>query len=193
MQVILASTSPRRKELLELIELDFKIITKNTEEILDDSLVLPSRIEKVAYDKAFPVAKELDAGFVVIGADTIVEVDGKVLGKPKDKKDAEEMLTLLSGRKHNVITGVALIPTQNLDKAIMFHELTEVKFKKLSKEEIANYISTGESFDKAGSYAIQGIGTLIVEGIYGCYTNVVGLPIPLLMSKLAKHFNIRKI
>lgn len=195
MQIILASSSPRRKELLELIQLDFKIITKNTEEVLDDSLALPSRIEKVAYDKAFPVAKDLfgNGDFVVIGADTIVEVDGKVLGKPKDKEDAEQMLNLLSGRKHSVITGVALIPTKNIQDAVMFHEITEVKFKKLTKEEIANYIATGESFDKAGSYAIQGIGTLMVEGIYGCYTNVVGLPIPLLTKKLAEHFDIRKI
>lgn len=195
MQIILASSSPRRKELLELIQLDFKIITKNTEEVLDDSLALPSRIEKVAYEKALPVAKELSESidFVVIGADTIVEVDGKVLGKPKDKEDAEEMLNLLSGRKHSVITGVALIPTNNIDQPVMFHEITEVKFKKLTKEEISNYIATGESFDKAGSYAIQGIGTLMVEGIYGCYTNVVGLPVPLLTKKLAEHFNIRKI
>lgn len=195
MQIILASSSPRRKELLELIQLDFKIITKNTEEVLDDSLALPSRIEKVAYDKALPVATDLfeNGDFVVIGADTIVEVDGKVLGKPKDREDAEQMLNLLSGRKHSVITGVALIPTKNIKDSVMFHEITEVKFKKLTKEEIANYIATGESFDKAGSYAIQGIGTLMVEGIYGCYTNVVGLPIPLLTKKLAEHFDIRKI
>ncbi|MEK7433084.1 MAG: Maf family protein [Cyanobacteriota bacterium] len=193
MDIILASTSPRRKELLTLIGLDFSSTSGNVDEILDYSLPLEKMIEKLAYEKAEAVAKNIMGDFLVIGADTIVEVDGKVLGKPIDQNDAKEMLTLLSGRRHNVITGVSIISTSDKYKSISFFEKTEVKFKPLTKKEINNYIDTGECMDKAGSYAIQGIGTMLVEGIYGCYTNVVGLPIPLLMKKLSKHYGIKKI
>lgn len=193
MEIILASSSPRRKELLKLVGLDFQIANSNIDEILDESLVLEKRIEKIAYEKADAIAKNLVGDLLVIGADTVVEIDGEILGKPKDKEDAKEMIKKLEGKIHNVITGVAIIPTENKYKPITFHEKTQVKFRALTKKEIVSYVDSGESLDKAGAYAIQGVGTMIVEAIYGCYTNVVGLPIPLLMKKLAKHYNFKRL
>lgn len=190
MKLVLASASPRRKELLELVGAKFDIVAGNIEEIIDENLPLTQKIEKLALQKAEAVAKDLSGDFVVIGADTIVELDGEILGKPQNIDDAKRMIKNLSGKSHNVITAIALIPTNSNYKPITTHQITPVKFKELSEQEIENYVNYGESMDKAGAYAVQGFGVLIIEGVYGCYTNVVGLPIPLLNKTLKEHFNL---
>lgn len=190
MKLVLASASPRRKELLELVGAEFDVIAGNIEEIIDESLPLTQKIEKLALQKAEAIAKDLSGDFIVIGADTIVELDGEILGKPENINDAKRMIRNLSGKSHNVITAIALIPTNNKYKSITTHQVTPVKFKELSEKEIENYVNYGESMDKAGAYAVQGFGVLIIEGVYGCYTNVVGLPIPLLNKTLKEHFNM---
>ncbi len=191
MKIILASASPRRKELLELIGLNFIIKPGNIEEKMDENLSISERVEKLALQKAEDIALSVQAESLVIGADTIVEIDGEILGKPKDKDDAKRMLNLLSGKNHNVITAVAFVPTSKNYSTVISYESTKVKFKELSDTEIDNYVNTGEPMDKAGAYAIQGLGVMIVEGIIGCYTNVVGLPVPLLTRILAKEYNIK--
>lgn len=190
MKLVLASASPRRKELLELVGAKFDIIAGNIEEVIDESLPLTQKIEKLALQKAEAVAQNLYGDFVVIGADTIVELDGEILGKPQNIDDAKRMIRNLSGKSHNVITAIALIPTNTKYKVITTHQVTPVKFKELSEKEIENYVSYGESMDKAGAYAVQGFGVLIIEGVYGCYTNVVGLPIPLLNKTLQENFDM---
>lgn len=190
MRIVLASASPRRKELMELVRLKFEIQPSNIEEILDERLSVPKRIEKLSFQKASDVAGKLNEESIVIGADTVVELDGKILGKPKDKEDAKDMLIMLSGNTHNVITAISVLKSNDPSSLVTAHEITEVKFKKLTEQEIENYVNTGEPLDKAGAYAIQGIGVLLVEKINGCYTNVVGLPIPLLTRKLSENFGI---
>lgn len=190
MEIILASASPRRKELLELINLKFKIQASNIEEIMDDSLPLEKRVEKLSYQKALDIANKNKGDYLIIGADTIVEVDGEILGKPKDKLDAFRMLKLLMGRDHNVITAITLIDTKNPDNYISTHEKTKVRFSALSDNKINKYIESGEPMDKAGAYAIQGLGVMFVRNIDGCYTNVVGLPIPLITNILENKFGI---
>ncbi|WP_227767646.1 Maf family protein [Zhaonella formicivorans] len=174
MRLILASQSPRRKELLKQIGLEFEIIVSQAEEKLegDDPVILA---EKLALKKAEEVAGQIDGG-LVLGADTIVVLGGTILGKPQSKKEAVQMLTLLSGQKHRVITGVALIDAATKERRLG-HEITEVKFRELTEQEIRGYVETKEYLDKAGAYGIQGLGALLVERIEGCYYNVVGLPL----------------
>lgn len=193
MKLILASASPRRRELLNLIGLNFEIMPGDTAENMDENLPLIKRVEKLAFEKANDIAKSLEGDFLVLGADTIVEINGKILGKPKDKEEAKAMLRLLNGRNHNVITAIALIPTGKNYKPVIAHESTKVIFRQLTESEIENYVASGEPMDKAGAYAIQGLGVMIVEGISGCYTNVVGLPVPLLTKILAKEFNLNPL
>lgn len=190
MKLVLASASPRRKELLELVGANFSIVSANIDETLDETLSLTDKIEKLAFQKAEAVAKDLNENTIVIGADTIVELDGKILGKPNSLLEAKQMISSLSGREHSVITAIALIPTNKSQKPVTSYERTKVKFRNLTEQEIDNYINYGESMDKAGAYAVQGYGVLIVEAIIGCYTNVVGLPIPLLNKTLKEHFNM---
>ncbi|MGE5329765.1 MAG: Maf family protein [Deltaproteobacteria bacterium] len=187
LQIILASSSPRRKELLEQLGLEFRVISSNVDETTEEEN--PYRLaEKLAEIKAREVARNLEPGYLVVGADTIVCLESEVLGKPRDEAEAIGMLKKLSGNTHRVITGVALIQP-NSDRSIVFHEETLVKFKKLTDEEIRSYIRTGEPMDKAGAYGIQKIGAILVEKIDGCYFNVVGLPLTRLTEKL-KEFNI---
>lgn len=193
MKVILASASPRRKELLELIGLKFEILPSGIDEIMDDSLPIGKRVEMLAYQKAYDIARKTSENVLIIGADTIVEIHGKILGKPKNRDDAKEMLKMLSGTTHKVITAISLIPTSTDYPQVTTHESTQVKFKNLTEDEINNYIDSGEPMDKAGAYAIQGLGVMLVETINGCYTNVVGLPIPLLTKHLANDYSIRLI
>lgn len=190
MKLVLASASPRRKELLELVGANFSIVSANIDETLDETLSLTDKIEKLAFQKAEAVAKSLNENTIVIGADTIVELDGKILGKPNSLQEAKQMISSLSGREHSVITAIALIPTNKSLKPVTSYERTKVKFRNLTEQEIDSYINYGESMDKAGAYAVQGYGVLIVEAIIGCYTNVVGLPIPLLNKTLKEHFNM---
>ena len=176
--IVLASKSPRRSELLKFITEDFIVKTANVDETLPEGISPAEAVLYLSKIKAEPFRNNNDT---VIGADTVVAIDGKILGKPADKEDARAMLKLLSGREHSVFTGVTLIKGE---KEESFFCETKVKFYDLSNEMIESYISTNEPFDKAGAYGIQGFGCLLVEGINGDYFNVVGLPVSKLNQSL---------
>jgi len=174
MKLILASSSPRRIELLRRLGLGFEVVKPLWEtRVIDDDPVEVA--ELTALEKARAVAGGFTEG-LVIGADTIVVIDDEILGKPRDGEEARLFLRKLSGRVHRVITGIAVVDAGR-GREEVDHEVTEVKFKELSEEEIELYIASGEPFDKAGGYGIQGLGSLFVEWIKGDYFNVVGLPI----------------
>jgi len=181
--IVLASSSPRRKMLLEQLGINFEVITSDIPEDLENSFTPEQIAEQLAFQKAQSVAFSFKES-VVIGADTIVVDNEGILGKPKDEADAYQMLSRLSGRVHRVITGLALISTWSPSKTLIRHETTNVKITTLSDQDIKWYIQTGEPLDKAGAYAIQGQGTVFVEWIHGCYNNVVGLPLFLLVKML---------
>jgi len=186
--LILASSSPRRKDLLEQIKMSFKIIPSNVEENIGLLKGAPTdKVEELATMKARDVANGLNEG-LVLGADTIVVIGDEILGKPKDDDDAFYMLSKLSGKEHQVITGLALIDIETNTIRIA-HETTYIRFRELSSDMIRNYINSGEPQGKAGSYAIQEIGAVLVEEIRGCYSNVVGLPLTRL-SKMLEDFKI---
>lgn len=178
MKIILASASPRRKELLGLITEEFEIMPSDADETLPNNISSDMAAEYLAIVKARSIIVD-DA--VVIGCDTVVVIDDKILGKPKDRNDCFEMLRALSGRKHYVYTGVCILYN---NKTVSFTEKTEVEFHDLSDAEIEAYMDSGEPFDKAGGYGIQGKGSLLVKGICGDYFNVVGLPVSALNRKL---------
>ncbi len=178
--IILASASPRRKELLNQIGINFEVEVSNAKETIDQSVSPDRLVEKFAYNKAILVA-EKNSSKLVIGADTVVVNGSEILGKPKNEEKAYEMLSALSNKKHQVITGIAMI-VKNTNRILIKHEVTDVYFKELSFKEIKNYISSDEPFDKAGAYGIQGLGACLVKKINGCYFNVVGLPIHLVVD-----------
>lgn len=178
--IILASKSPRRKELLHYITDDFIIKTADVDESLPKNILPNEAVLYLSQIKARPFKDENET---VIGADTVVAINGKILGKPKNAEDAENMLKLLSGKWHSVFTGVTVI--KNGTEQSFFVE-TRVKFFELTAEEINSYIATKEPFDKAGAYGIQGYGSLLVEKIDGDYFNVVGLPVSALNRILNK-------
>lgn len=171
--LILASKSPRRKELLSIITTEFEIKPAVGEENADENLPPEEYVKCLATDKASEIAEQFPND-TIIGSDTVVAAGGEILGKPRDAKDAKRMLTLLSGTKHSVFTGVCII--KNGEKTV-FCEETKVKFFELTEAEIDSYIATGEPFDKAGGYGIQNLGATLVEGIDGDYYNVMGLPV----------------
>ena len=179
--IILASASPRRQDLLNLICDEFEILPADIDETITDDIDLLKTPEYLAVKKAGHIHENGHFDDVVIGCDTGVFTDNIMLGKPKDERDAFEMLSMLSGKAHKVVTGCAVFYK---DKMISFSQVTEVEFYKLSDDEIKKYISTGEPMDKAGAYGIQGKGTVLVKGIKGDYFNVVGLPVALLNKKL---------
>ena len=185
MALILASKSPRRRELLAQMGLtDFEIHPALGEELAQPDLTPPELVQALALHQAQEVAQAFaQSGDVVIGADTIVVLDGQVLGKPHDEAHALAMLTALSGREHHVYTGVAVLQD---GRALVQVEDTAVWFRNASEGELRRYIATGEPMDKAGAYGIQGRGGLLVSRIQGDYTNVVGLPIVRLASMLAQ-------
>ncbi len=190
-RIILASNSPRRRELLENIGLNFEVIPDDTPEPMDGFDLPEETVMFLARFKGENIAARLgkteDA--VIISADTVVAIDNQILGKPKSKEEAFEMLNALSGRQHSVYTGVYI--RENITKkSANFYEKTEVYFKNLDINEIKDYINTGEPMDKAGAYGIQTYGSLFVEKINGDYFNVVGLPICSLGKKLKEEFNI---
>lgn len=187
-QIVLASNSPRRREILESLGVDFKIIGSRVEEKLDKDLPPPDLAKHFAYIKARDVANRLRGSFIVIGADTIVK-HNEILGKPKNKEEAYRMLRLLSGKAHQVITGLAIIDSLT-GKEYIDYETTRVYFKDLKDEEIEKYIEAGEYIDKAGAYGIQGKASLFIEKIEGDYFNVVGLPVYRLGVALHNNFNI---
>ena len=179
--IILASGSPRRKELLSLITEDFKIIPADIDETADKNIELMKQPQHLAEKKARYIFESGHKNDIVIGSDTGVFIDGKMLGKPSDAENAKQMLEELSGRKHKVITGCSII---SKDKCVSFSEETIVEFYKLSNKEIDEYIATNEPMDKAGAYGIQGKGATLVKRIEGDYYNVVGLPVGALKRKL---------
>ena len=181
MNYILASASPRRRELLALLGHPFEIHVPRVEERVDPLWTAAEAARNLAQQKALDVSASFP-GACVIAADTIVEIDGILLGKPVDAADAARMLRLLSGREHRVVTGVCL---QLGSRERVFSRETLVRFYPLSGEEIAAYVRSGEPMDKAGAYGIQGRGALLVEGITGDYFNVVGLPVAMLAREIA--------
>lgn len=183
--LILASTSPRRKELLSLITKEFSIIPANVDESVPDGMASREFCEFLSLKKGIAVSEKYPHS-LVISADTIVVVDDTILGKPKDRKEAYVMLSLLSGRSHKVLTGCSLCLN---GKSVTFSEETTVVFHSLSKEEIEEYIDSGDPFDKAGGYGIQTHGALLVKEIIGDYNNVVGLPVSRLKREMEKFLN----
>lgn len=185
-KIILASNSPRRREILgEFIDLDIK--TKEINEIKDDSFSPWTTVMGLAFEKGIEVAKD-NENLIVLSADTLVELDGKLLGKPKNREEAKIMIESLSGRSHNVYTGYAIFKLSEKIKYVNY-EKSSVKFYELSDLEIENYLDTLEYKDKAGAYGIQGKGSLLVEEIRGDYFNIVGLPIGKINRDLIRLFN----
>lgn len=188
MNIILASASPRRKEILENTNTKFEIIKSEIDEVILDNELPSQVVMRLAFEKSIDIAlKHPDS--LVIGADTVVVLNNNILGKPKDSSDAFNMIKQLSGKTHQVITGISLI-NLNVNQKIIDYVVSNVKFKNLSEEDIKDYIQTNESLDKAGAYGIQGFGAMLVEEIQGDYFNIVGLPISRLSDLLKKHFNI---
>ncbi len=190
-KIVLASKSPRRSELLSQIGLSFEVRVSDKEEVVTSNV--PGEVVKeLSCQKATDV-KEMYVScgssdkFIVIGADTVVAVDDKILGKPKNKEDAFGMLKLLSGRSHDVFTGVTLIINDGRSERVdTFFVQTKVYMYENSEKELMDYIATGEPDDKAGAYGIQGIGAKLVEKIEGDYNNVVGLPVSAIYKKLTE-------
>ncbi|MBI2032866.1 MAG: septum formation protein Maf [Candidatus Levybacteria bacterium] len=183
-KIVLASGSPRRKKLLEEAGLRFVVEKSTYEEYLDTTIQPVELAKKLSYEKALNVAKRF-TNALIIGADTVVVLDKKLLGKPKDAQDAKRMLSELSNTSHTVITGYTIIDTDSNRVSTNFEE-TFVRMKPLSEKQIEDYIATGEPFDKAGGYGIQdGAGPFIAE-IRGDFTNVVGLPVEKVLKELEK-------
>ena len=180
MNLILASQSPRRRELLGLFHIPFEIRVADIDETMDETLPPYDEVARVSRIKAEATPRTDDD--IVIAADTIVVVGGKVLGKPHSPAHAKEMLHSLSGRDHQVMTGVTVLRGET---CVSCTEVTDIHFRALTDKEIDAYVATGEPMDKAGAYGIQGIGKLLVEGIRGDYSNVVGLPVARLKRFIA--------
>ena len=183
-KIILATTSPRRHFLAEKMGLDFEIVPSDYEEDMTLKLSPANLVKTLAYGKAEDVAKKRKDG-IVIGVDTIVVFKGKKLGKPKSKQESYEALKSFSGKSQKVYSGLALIDCAT-KKVILDYDVTKVKFRKMSDFEIRKYIETGEPMDRAGSYAIQELGSVFIEGVKGCYPNVMGLPVRKLYKGLKK-------
>ena len=170
---ILASASPRRKEILENAGFDFEIIVSDVDENITEDLSPSETVEELAKRKALAVWEE-NKDAVVFGCDTVVAVDGRILGKPRDDDEAFAMIKMLSGKAHTVSTGVCICSE---DKISVFSNTTNVEFYPLSDETIRSYVATGESIDKAGAYGIQGYGSVLIKEIKGDYFSVMGLPV----------------
>ena len=181
MKLILASQSPRRKELLGLLGMPFIIQVPQADETMDPAGDPAEQVAQVSLRKALATCAEADD--VVIAADTIVVCDGKILGKPQDREDAVRMLKMLSGRSHQVMTGVTVLQGEQAESCT---EITQVYFRSLSDREILRYVDSGEPMDKAGAYGIQGGAALFAEKLIGDYYNVMGLPVCRLVQLLKK-------
>lgn len=178
-RLVLASQSPRRREILTSAGLDFEIRAGEVSEIRHPHEPVADYVRRLARAKAEAVPR--GAGEVVLGADTVVVIGDDVLGKPRDAEDAARMLALLSGREHTVVTGISLVHSGGVECDAAE---TRVRFAELSTREIAEYVASGEPADKAGGYAIQGLASKFVERVEGCYFNVVGLPVTLVYRLL---------
>jgi len=192
MKVILASKSPRRKELLNMIGVDFDIMVSDEEEILDDKLGIEEQAESVSYVKAKSIFDKTVGDRIVIGSDTmVVGTDGKIYGKPKDREDAINTLKKLKNTKHNVITGLCIL-VQKGDRYIEHRDsdLAEVYFNDMTDKEIEAWVDTGEAYDKAGSYAVQGKFCVYINKINGNYSTVKGMPIHKVYNILKEYIDI---
>jgi len=194
-KLILASQSPRREMLLKQAGISFETHPSNIDEKTEENVGPEDYVRHIAEKKALSVKEYLHSAgynfFVVLAADTIVVLEGEILGKPEDERHAFEMLSKLSGKWHEVMTGVSVADGDE-DKKLVCVETTRVKVRNLSPDEIWKYIKTGEPLDKAGAYGIQGIGALLVEKIEGCYYNVVGLPL-YRVSVMLSRFGIKTV
>lgn len=182
---VLASASPRRADILKKLGIDFEVIPSSFDE---NSNIKDVRelVKYLAVGKAKDVMSKTNAAdVIIIGADTVVYFDNKIIGKPKSEEEAFQILKMLNNKKHEVLTGICVIDKKN-NKIITDYEVTSVFFNDLSDEEILSYIKTKEPFDKAGAYGIQGFGSLLVKRIEGCYFNVVGMPVTKLYMILKK-------
>lgn len=175
-KIILASASPRRKQLLEQAEIEFEIIVSETDESYDPSLAIEEIPKHIALQKAIAVREKINSNEpIIIAADTIVVLNNQIIGKPKDAADAKEILRKLAGQMHQVITGVAILKGAEI---IQFHDITEVQFHPLTDQQIMHYVNKYQPYDKAGAYAIQEwIGVVGIQSIKGCFYNVMGLPV----------------
>jgi septum formation protein len=184
-RIILASSSPRRKELLKMLGIEFEVIPSFVDEVRFHAESPEDFALRASTEKALSVARGLKDDSIVIGADTIVVVDGEILGKPRHKEEAKSMLAKISGREHKVITGFSIVRPKT---EILHREDVEsrVRIKTLAPWEIEGYIKTGEPVDKAGAYGAQGVGAFMIEEIKGSYTNVIGLPLSHLIDALTK-------
>lgn len=179
-EIILASGSPRRRELLELADIPFTVQTAEVDESIPAGISPEEAVQMLAAKKARAIPSH---GKVVLAADTVVALDGVIFGKPRDKKEAVEILGTLSGRTHQVHTGVCLLKGE---REMVFCETAQVEFYPLTQEEILRYVDSGEPMDKAGAYGIQGKGALLVRGIRGDYYTVMGLPIARVVRALVQ-------
>jgi septum formation protein len=179
--LVLASQSPRRQELLRAAGVKFRVVVPSIPELVPRYARrrYADFVQRAALAKAQAVAARAQG--IILAADTIVVCSGEILGKPRTERDARRMLERLSGRWHRVYTGVALLDEQ---RRLLGYERTEVALRRLSKNEIDSYVRTGEPMDKAGSYAIQGQGAALIRSVRGCYTNVIGLPLPKVLAML---------
>ncbi len=186
MKFILASGSPRRYEILSALGLDFSVMLPDADE--SSGIHDPARLtEELARRKGRAVALQVTDDSVVISCDTVVWLDGRILGKPHDENDAAEMLRALSGRTHEVYSGICVIRGS---RAVTAHEVTRVRFAEMTERDIENCVKFGDPCDKAGGYAVQGIASMFIEGIDGDYFNVVGLPVHLLSETLRQGFDL---
>lgn len=183
MNIILASESPRRRELMERMGLTFAIRTAEHDETMDPALPPEKEVARVSRLKAEAVAPLCSPQDVIVAADTIVVLDNLVMGKPHSEAEAAEMLTRLSGREHRVMTGLTV---RCGDKTETQTVITSLRFRPLTQEEISAYVATGEPMGKAGAYAVQGLGAMLVEGLTGDYYNVMGLPVCTLTAMLRR-------
>ena len=187
-KIILASGSPRRKELLLQIGIVPEIIVSHVEEKITSD-VPAEVVMSLAEQKAVDVAKEMPEGTVILGSDTVVAADGKILGKPKSHEEAYEMIRRLAGRSHQGYTGVCLVkkgPEGEADTVVSFYDETDVNVSPMTEKEIREYADSEEPMDKAGSYAVQGFFARYIDGLKGSYANVMGLPVHLVYQELKK-------
>ena len=183
LQIVLASKSPRRREILTKLGYDFKIITADTDETLCDEVTVEERVQILAVRKASAVLPLCDENCVIIGSDTLLEFEGKPLGKPTDDEDAKRMLLSLSGKPHRVHTSVALLYR---GKTLVSSDVTTVNMRPYTEEEVDAYVATGDPRDKAGAYGIQSLGGFLVESIDGELDTVVGFPSRLFCKMLSE-------
>lgn len=180
--LVLASQSPRRAELLRAAGIPFRVVAPCDDEVTPERAAsFPALVKRLALEKALAVASHTPG--LVLGADTIVVCEGRIMGKPSHAAEARRMLAFLSGKRHAVYTGVALVSGSRRRTG---YERTEVTFRALTDKEIRRYVGSGEPLDKAGAYAIQGEGAALVATVRGCYTNVIGLPVPKVLAMLAE-------